>query len=486
MTDDNAFRKKAVAGAGWVAIDRWSNRFMSLIVLTVLSRLLSPTDFGTVAIATAFLTFVGVFAEQGFARALVQRQELHQNYPSTSFWTSFISSIVLAGLMVALAPLIAPVFGGSSELTHVLQAMSIGLVLNAISSTPAALLERDFRFKALAIRRLLGTILGGVGAIVAAFAGLGVWSLVLQTLIAALVGLVALWAASRWRPSFVMDFTALKNLWSVGANIMGIELVGVANSHADRLLIGAVLSPEAVGYYFLAIRVVGIMVDLFSSVFSGASLATFSRLQTDPERLRAWFYKLTSMSSTTAIPVFALAALTAPVLLPFAFGPQWDASVTLFQILCMLGALNAVAYFDRTVLIAVGRARSAFLLTLGQTIFGTILIVFAVPFGVTAVAIAVTARQYLYWPMRLYTLRRNLGISASRYWLQWLKPFLISIVAGGVCVGINLLTPSLVMTGPIIFVILNTLVFGGLYALGVWIFNRGYYRDIGRILRRSL
>lgn len=485
MRDDAAFRKKAVSGAGWVAADKWSNRLTSLVILTVLGRLLSPADFGVVAIATAFLAFVAVFADQGFARALVQRAELPAVYPTTSFWVSLGSSMILGAGVAFSAPAVSAVFDGGETLTRVIQVSSIALVLNAVASTPAALLERNFDFRALAIRRFMGTVAGGVSAVAAAIAGLGVWSLVIQTLVTAIVSLVTLWLASTWRPSFAFSLTALRHLWSVGGSIIGMELVSLVNSQADRLLIGAALSPEAVGYYYLAIRVVAIMVDLFSAVFSGASLTTFSRLQNDRPRLLAWFYKLTSMSSTTAIPVFALALVTAPVMLPFVFGPQWGPSVVLFQVLSLLGALNAVAYFDRSVLIAIGKAKAAFLLTLGQALLGVALVIVAVPWGVMAVAVAVTTRQYLYWPMRLFTLKRNVGVSPGKYLGQWLRPFLTSLVAIIPSVVLAFFAPDFASDSPVGFVAANAALVVGIYALGVWLLNRTYFHDVRKIIQRK-
>ncbi len=486
VTDDSSFRRRAVSGAGWVAADKWSNRFMGLITLAILGRLLTPEDFGLVALATAFMSFASVFVDQGLGRAIVQRHDLNSIYSSTTFWTSLASSVALGGVVALAAPFLASAFGGSAQLIPVIQVLALGLVVNALSSTPAALLERDFNFRSLAIRRFVGTMLGGVVAVVVALAGFGVWSLVLQSLVAGIAGVITLWAATAWRPRFEFSLSALKDLWHVGGSIIGMELVGLTNSQSDRLLIGAFLGPETLGYYFMAIRLVSIMVELFSSVFSGVSLTTFSRLQNDRPRLLAWFYKLTSLSSTTAIPVFTLAALTAPVLLPLLFGNQWEPSVILMQILCFLGALNAVAYFDRSVLIAVNRARSAFLLTLGQSIVGVILVLISLPFGVIFVALAVTLRQYAYWPMRLWTLKRNVGIDPLKYFLQWLRPFLLSLVAAGCVLALTVWVPGFWAANTMLYLILNVATVAIVVGGGVFLFNRSFYADVMRIFRRSV
>jgi O-antigen/teichoic acid export membrane protein len=312
-----------------------------------------------------------------------------------------------------------------------------------------------------------------------------VWALVAQTLVAAVAGLITLWLATTWRPRLQFSRASLRTLWAIGGSIMGMELIGLVNSQADRLLIGAFLSAEALGYYYLGMRVVSIMVELFSSVFSGVALTTFSRLQSDRPRMLAWFYKLTSLSSSFAIPFFALAAITAPVVIPLVFGPQWEGSVTIFRILCFLGALNAVAYFDRSALLAVGRAKSALLLTLGQSVLGVVLVVIALPAGVVAVAVAVALRQYLYWPVRLITLKRNVGVHPGKYWAQWFRPFLVSVVVIAVSLGISALLPGLI-NAPIPFLAVHTGWAALGFGLGLWAVNRSLYSDVLRVVRRNL
>ncbi|GCE39561.1 probable polysaccharide transport protein [Rhodococcus wratislaviensis] len=423
-----SFRSRAVSSIGWVAADKWGNRFIALGVLIVLGRLLDAEDFGLVALTVIIVSIGAIIVDAGFSKALVQKDQLEESDRSTAFWFTVATSCLLVVGMIVFAGPIAH-FLGDQRLVPILRWLSIAVIANAISSVPAALLEREFGFRKLAIRRLLGTAVGGISAIVAALAGLGVWSLVIQTIFTSVVSLLSLWTTSPWRPHFVFSSARFRLLWGVGGSVLGIELIGVVASQADRLVIGTVLGAEVLGYYFLAMRVVSILVELFSSVFSGISLTAFSRLQKQPDRLVSLFYRLVEISSNVAIPVFTLAALTAPVMIPLVFGHEWNAAVVTFQILCILGALNAIGYFDRSVLIASGNSSLAFLLTFGQGILGVALIVFSSQYGVVAVAIAVVARQYLFWPVRLLILRVAVNIRPVHYLVRWLRPFLFSALS---------------------------------------------------------
>ena len=419
----DAFVRTAVRSIGWVALDKWGTRITTLLVLVVLGRLLSPTHFGLMALANMCVALANLFVDQGFGKALIQRRALRPEHVDTAFWTSVSVAAALVASVLVAAPFIEQALRAPG-LSGVLRWMSIAIALQALAGTPAALLERELDFRTLALRRISSTLLGGIAGVSVALAGGGVNALVVQSLTAGGAGLVALWAATSYRPRFRFERTALRELWPVGAGVLGIELIGLVNAEADRFLVGSFLSTAALGFYFLAMRITQVIVELFSTVFASLCLPMFSRLQDDPVRMRSWLYRLTGASSAVTLPCLAVVALAAPVALPAVFGAKWSASVPLLQILTLLGAINAVAYFDRNVLVAVGRSRLALLLTLGQALLGVALVLGAVSYGVIAVAIAVVARQYLFWPVRLTVLRRVLGVDLKTYFAQWLGPFL--------------------------------------------------------------
>jgi O-antigen/teichoic acid export membrane protein len=450
-------------------------------VLVVLGRLLSPEDFGLVALATTVLALATVFVDSGFGRALIQRETITNKHRDTAFWTSIAIGVVLAAAIALAAGPIEELFG-TPGLAPVAACLGITLMINALSVTQASLLEREFKFKSLAIRRLSATTIGGAAAIIAALSGLGVWSLVIQSVVSATAGAIALWAVSDWRPGVAVSVQAFRDLWRVGFSIVGIELVGYLNSQADRLLIGLYLSTEALGYYYMAMNIIAILIELFSSVFSNVSLAAFSRLQSDPSRLRTWFYKLTRVTATAAIPIFGLTAVLAPLAIPIVLGAQWTLAVPILQVLTLLGALNAILYFDRSVLIATGHARSAFYLTLGQTVFGVALVLIGVQWGVMGVAAAVVARQYLYWPVRMLLLKRQIGLKISRYLGAWAVPFFVTAVGVGAAFALNALWPALTEL-PWLKMAVDLVLVTAIVAGGTLLVSRSTVKDVLSVLK---
>lgn len=419
MTDTDNLRAQATRGVGWMVLERWGSRLLSLLVLVALTRILNPADFGLVSMSAAFIAVLQVFVDSGFSKALIQKSHLEPKDASTAFWASITFSVLLAAALALTAPSVSDALG-EPRLERVLQVLSIALPLIALSQTPAALLEREFDFRALSIRQLVGAVVGSVIAVGLALAGAGVWALVTQTLASSAVSVVALWASTTWRPRFEFSWASFKSLGSVGVAILGIELLDAVQANIDKLVIGAVFSAQELGYYFLAQRIGTILTELVTSVVSRVSFTTFSRVQHDLPRLNRIFHQLTFAACAISIPVFALVAVFAQQLIPFLFGDSWEKSIHLVWILAPGWALGAVMYFDRTALIATRHTKAALGLALFQNAVSIALVFAFVPFGIVGIALSRLTRIAT-WPVRLFVLRLTIDLKVWRYLMQTLR-----------------------------------------------------------------
>jgi O-antigen/teichoic acid export membrane protein len=412
MTDDD-LRGKATRSIGWIIMERWTSRLLTLVVIAVLTRLLSPGDFGLVSMATVVTAFLMVFVESGFATVLVQKKELGPKDTYTAFWTSIGISVILYGGLYFTAPLLADLFG-EPELTAVLRVIGLGLPISSLSQVPAALLERSFGFRSLSIRSVIGNVCGAAAAVPAAFLGWGVWALVVQALVTSIASLVVLWTATPWRPRFEFSFSSLKSLWSMGVRIIGIGLLDAVQANIDKLLIGAFFSAQDLGYYYLAQRIGTILIELVTTVMSRVTLTTFSRVQDDLPRLSRIFQQMTFASAAIGVPMFGLVAVLATQIVPFAFGPGWDATVPLIWVLACGWAFGAVMYFDRSAFLAIGRANVALWVSIVQNIVGVVMVFALLPLGIYGVALSRWSR-IVTWPWRIGILHRLIGLPVWRY-----------------------------------------------------------------------
>lgn len=444
MTDEPSesrpddLRRNVTRSVGWVVLERWSSRLLTLLVFAVLTRLLDPADFGVIALATASTAVLQVFVDSGFTKALVQVKTLERKDASTAFWISIGISVALYIALVFASPLLAAMLG-EPRLSQILPVLGLSLPIMALSLAPAALLERDFDFKLLSIRQLVAAAAGAMVAIPVALLGGGVWALVAQVLCTAVVSVVVLWASSPWRPRFEFSIASLRKLWPVGASIMGTELLDALQGNIDKIVIGAFFSADVLGYYYLAQRVGTILIELVTSVMSRVSLTTFSRLQSDLPRLNRVFRQMTFAASAVGVPIFGMVALLAPQIVPLVFGPGWEPSIQVIVLLAPGWALGAAMYFDRAALLATGNARSAFSLAVLQNAVGTVLVFALLPLGLLGVIISRWARIFT-WPARLWVLHRTIDLVVWRYLLQIGRCILIFLPIG-VAIGLLQLTP---------------------------------------------
>ncbi|WP_194409373.1 lipopolysaccharide biosynthesis protein [Microbacterium cremeum] len=438
MPTDDGLGRKFLGSAGWVLVEQWSTKIVSLLLFAVLARLLTPADFGLVALATSVIAILQVFVNSGFSKALIQKRVLEPKDATTAFWTSLGLAAVVYGLLVLSSPLLAQLFG-QPELQSVLVVLGATIPLAALSRVPAALLAREFAFRTLSVRTMLSTLIGAGIALPMALTGFGVWSLVAQALAESAMAVIVLWSSTTWRPTFAFSTASLRSLWKTGTSLLGIELLDALQSQVDKLVVGALFSVSELGIYSLAQRL-GLMIqELVSSVITRVSLTTFSRTQDDLQRVNRIFRQLTFATAALSFPVFGLVAVLAPQIVPFLFGPGWDAAIPLIWIMAGGWAFAAVAMFDRSALVGTNHADAALWLALIQNVISIALVFAFAPFGVLGVAFSRFARV-ITWPIRLYALHRCIRLRVWSYVWQVLK-CVIAVLPAVVAIAILQSTP---------------------------------------------
>jgi teichuronic acid exporter len=481
-------RRKATQSIGWIVLERWSSRLLGLVVIAVLTRILSPENFGLVAMATVVTTVLQVFVDAGFGTVLVQKKVLAPKDASTAFWTSVAISVTIYAALFVTAPLLSVVFG-EPGLTDVLRIMGLGLPISSLSSVPGAILERSFGFKSLAIRQVSGALCGAAAAIPVALLGGGVWALVTQTLVTSVASVVVLWSATPWRPKWEYSIPALKSMWAMGVRIMGIGLLDALQQNIDKFIVGAFFSAQDLGYYYLAQRIGTILIELVTTVMARVTLTTYAKLQDDIPRLRRIFLQMTFASAAIGVPLFGLVAVLGTQIIPFAFGSGWEPSVPILWILAGGWAFGAVMYFDRSVFFAINRADFALKVAVLQNIVGVVLVFAFLPLGVFGVAFSRWSR-IVTWPVRIRALNQMIGLPAWKYLGQVFR-CILAIVPVIVGIGFLQLTAwSNVDHAFWLFALpLGTAGFG-IYGLLLWVVaghdNRIVLRKIGADVRKQI
>lgn len=479
---DVGLRRQAARGVFWTAAGNWGYQLSTLVVFAILSRLLTPEAFGLVALSSVFVTVLKLVGEQGMADALVQREHLDGEHLDTAFWMSATMGSVLSAVLIMTSGSLARLVN-EPDVAPILAWMSLALFLAGFSNVQRAILSRELRFASLTVRTLSSVVVGGIVGVVAALSGFGVWSLVAQLITMELVGVIALWSASDWRPSLRFSRRHFRELFTFGSSVLGFRILRFSERHVDNLMVGSLLGATALGFYVVGYRLLNLIINITTSVIGNVAFPVFSRMQQDAEQVRKAYYKAIRLTSIVAFPAFAGLMILAPEVTRLAFGTQWDASVPVMRVLAVAGLAQSVLFINGIVLKSLGRPgrRLAIMAVSVLLLVGGFAV--AVQWGIVAVAFAVVAVTYLLAPVWLRATDRVIGLGAGRYVSQVGPPLLVSIamalVVQGLKVGIESWplvwrVPTLVMAG--------VLTYGSL----LWFFVRPMAIEAFHLVRLSI
>lgn len=400
--------RAAASGALWLTAQKWLVRLSGLATIAILARLVSPTEFGVVAVASSVLPFVYLLSDLGLSTYLVQATDPDQRVLSTGYWLSLTAAAILGGALFAAAPLLASLLGAPAA-ASVMRVMLISVPLVVLASVPTALLRRRMRFRLLALQGAAGAVLAQVAAVLVALAHGGVWALVVQALTSVAITSGSAWLAARWRPSATfsrMDFVTMARF---GYKVVAVELVAILRGWAETAIVAISLGTSALGYLSIAQRLVQVAQDLGGSAVAPVSLVVLAKVRDTPERLRQAYQRALRLVYGTVSPVLIFVAVAAPVVIPFLFGPQWSQSVPVARGLAVAGILTLGAFLDQGLFYALGRA-GRWLAYSSVTDVATVgATALAVSRGLTAVAWAFVAVAFVATVARWRLVSRAIG-----------------------------------------------------------------------------
>ncbi|WP_337059254.1 lipopolysaccharide biosynthesis protein [Kineococcus sp. G2] len=405
----SSLRARAASGVLWSAAQMWFVRATTTGAFIVISRQLTPTEFGLVALAMSVIAVLQLLSDSGMATYLIRVPDIRERHRSTAFWTSLLLACVLAGALAALAGPVSALFG-EPGLAPVLRWLSLGLVLTGLGSVPTALMRRDMRFKSLAVRGTVATVIGSVVAITLALLGAGVWALVAQNLVRGVVNVAITWSVVRWWPRFLLDRGEARTMLAFGGKLLSVDLLGQARARGEEFAIAAIASATTLGFWSLANRLVRIIRETGSSVVSTVATPAFAQLQGDRPRLFRAYGTAMSTAGLVMFPALLFLAVTSPDLVPLLLGEQWAVTAQVAQLVALSGVLGVFSQFDRAVFVAVGKLRPEIVMVSVIVAVHLAVVVVLLPHGLLWVAVGQLVRQVLVVPVRQVVLHRSVGL----------------------------------------------------------------------------
>ena len=346
--------RRSARGGAVTAASQAATFALNLGSTAALARLLTPGDFGLIAMVTAFTGFVGLFKDMGLSAAVVQRAEVTHRQVSTLFWINLAVCGGLAALVAAASPLIAW-FYGEPRLVLIAAALALDVAVSGLLLQHQALLNRRMRFTSLAAAQLGARVGSYALAILLAWRGWGYWSLVALTL--SYTGLLAanLWLLSGWLPGLPVRGAGVRGMLRFGANLTGFNFLNYFSRNLDNLLIGKVSGEAALGLYVKAYSLLMLPLSQINAPLTAVMVPALSRVQDQPEKFARGYLKGVSLSMTFTAPLTAFLFFWSEHVIRLVLGPQWTAAGELFRILALAAILHPLGNTTGWLLIPLGR-----------------------------------------------------------------------------------------------------------------------------------
>lgn len=394
--EGSQLKKKTISSMLWNAVQRFGTLTISFVGNMVLARMLSPDDFGCIGMLAIFISLSEAFIDGGFGSALIQKKDATQeDYSTIFYWNLFVAFILYAGLFFC-SPAISR-FYHMPVLSDVLRATSLVLIINGFSTIQTNILTKKLEFKLIAKINLIAMTIGVATAIVLAYRGWGVWSLVVKNLLAAFICSILLWVMTTWRPSFVFSWKSFKSLFSFGAFLLISRLLNTLFENIQGLVIGRYYSAKDLGYYTQAKKLDQLPSGSISQIVTRVTFPVFSQIADNRERLRQAVRKNILCTSYLFFPLQILLIVIAKDLIIFLFTDKWIESVPYFRILCIYSMFISINAINSNLFIAMGKSRLYFWVQLIKKIIGIILLIVGIQFGVIGVTWSLAASGIIWW-----------------------------------------------------------------------------------------
>lgn len=406
-------KRRALDAAAWSGADLVTRQGLQFLVTLVLMRLVSPDDFGTVAVLGFFTSLAAVMVDGGLSTALIQRQDINHADESTVFWLNATIGLAL-GALLALAAEPLSHFFDKPILRPLAWVAALTVMMSSLGAIHAALLVKKLNFRTQLYAGTTAAALSSLLSIPMALSGFGVWALATQMLSMATLSTAFLWLLHRWRPATVFSLQSVKKLFNFGGLVLAANLVDTLYTRAYTVLIGRYIGLRELGYYDRADNTKQLPVSLLTGILGRVTLPLLSAAANDPVKLRRGMQVAIRSVMLVNLPIMLGIAALAEPLINTLFGHIWQPVTLPFQILCLAAALWPIHAINVNALLAQGRAGLVLRLEIPKKTMGLVFLVIGLRFGIAGIAWSQVAVSVMALWMNTYYAHTFVGYGLIR------------------------------------------------------------------------
>ncbi|MEJ5961302.1 MOP flippase family protein [Pedobacter immunditicola] len=355
----SSIKKIVLHGFFWSITNQVSITIAGLVISGVLSRLITPAEFGIIAMVSLATGFLNVIKDFGFGAALVQKKTVSDDEYSTVFWFNLIIGVCLMIIVFLVSPYIGEFFK-EKRVEQVTKVLSGTFVINAIGIIWSNKLVKVLAFKQIFYRSFLSLLCGGGIAIYLGFKGFGVWAIVSQIYTTLIVNTILNYFQIKWLPTFTLKKIYIRELIKFGLPLLADQSISYWARNIDNLLVGRVLGKDVLGYYNKGYNLMLLPVRQLTNTLTKVLFPSFSLIQDDREKIASIYLKISGVVAFIAFPLMMSLSMLAEPLILIVYGENWRPVIPIFKVLSILGMFQALAALSGNIYLALGKPKLMF------------------------------------------------------------------------------------------------------------------------------
>lgn len=377
----DSLKNKTKKGLAWSMIERFATQGVQFLFGIILARLLSPDDYGIIAMPLVFLAIAQCIIDSGFSTALIRKPELTEDDLSTAFYFNIGIGILCYAVLFFSSPLIAD-FYHTPILSSLLKVTALAVLFNPLCAVQQAILTRKIDFKTQAIVSLSGAIVSGIVGLYMAYNGFGVWSLVFQQVGGYVMRTILLWVLGKWKPKRKWSWESFHYLWGFGSKMLGSGLLDTIYNNIYPIVIGKYFSAQDLGNYTRAEQFSSLPSSNVTGVLQRVTFPILSSIQNEDERLAKNYRKILKLSAFLIFPMMLILSAIANPLVRILLTDKWSGCVVLLQIICFQMMWYPIHAINLNLLTVKGRSDLFFRLEVLKKIIGVCIMCITIPNGI--------------------------------------------------------------------------------------------------------
>lgn len=377
-----SLKNKAAKSVMWSAVERFSVQGIQFILTIIIARLVSPSDYGLIAMLGIFLAIAQTFIDSGFSNALIQKQDRTETDFSTVFYFNIVVGVVVYLLLYLCSPFIAS-FYNEPKLDLITKVVGLNLIISSFSVVQRAKLTIALNFKLQAVTSLIAVIISGAVGVYMASVDYGVWAIIFQTLLNNFFNTLLLWILTKWMPRICFSWRSFKKLFGFGSKLLLSSLLHTIYTNLYSIVIGKKFAATDLGYYNRAYTMAYFPSGNISEILTRVIYPVQCNIQNDNERLKHSYFQYLRISTYIIFPLMTGLCVLAKPFIVLVLTEKWLPAVPLLQIMCVAYMWNPIMVINYSIVNAKGRSDYNLQAEIIKKIISIIILIATIPFGIT-------------------------------------------------------------------------------------------------------